>query len=180
VEAAAREYFGVNASQLSLAQAALLAGLPKAPSRYSPYGNPERARERQLYVLARLRDLGWIAGAEYEAAHVEVLDRPLPAVTFGGLNQTRTHGLVGDNLVVHVHGGSHLQASAINHVFAITVDLLPAFSALAISGAADLVHRRRMSGQRRMRLSCSHDRGHAHKSGGGQGSFYRNVFKAGA
>lgn len=56
-EAAAREYFGVNASQLSLAQGALLAGLPKAPSRYSPYGNPERARERQLYVLARLRDL---------------------------------------------------------------------------------------------------------------------------
>jgi penicillin-binding protein 1A len=73
VEAAAREYFGVNSSQLSLAQAALLAGLPKAPSRYSPYGNPERARERQLYVLARLRDLGWIAGAEYEAAVNEPL-----------------------------------------------------------------------------------------------------------
>ncbi len=68
VEAAAREYFGVNASQLTLAQAALLAGLPKAPSRYSPYGNPERARERQLYVLARLRELGWIDQAAYEAA----------------------------------------------------------------------------------------------------------------
>ena len=49
VEAAAREYFGVSASQLTTAQAALLAGLPVAPSRYSPYGNPERARERQLY-----------------------------------------------------------------------------------------------------------------------------------
>lgn len=73
VEAAAREYFGVNASQLSLAQAALLAGLPKAPSRYSPYGNPERARERQLYVLARLRDLGWIDRGEYEAAVNEPL-----------------------------------------------------------------------------------------------------------
>ncbi|SFJ03647.1 penicillin-binding protein 1A [Desulfomicrobium apsheronum] len=73
VEAAAREYFGVNASQLSLAQGALLAGLPKAPSRYSPYGNPERARERQLYVLARLRDLGWIDRGEYEAAVNEPL-----------------------------------------------------------------------------------------------------------
>lgn len=73
VEAAAREYFGVNASQLTTAQAALLAGLPKAPSRYSPYGNPERARERQLYVLSRLRDLGWIDAAEYEAA----VDEPL-------------------------------------------------------------------------------------------------------
>jgi penicillin-binding protein 1A len=68
VEAAAREYFGVSASQLTTAQAALLAGLPKAPSRYSPYGNPERARERQLYVLTRLRDLGWIDRAEFEAA----------------------------------------------------------------------------------------------------------------
>ena len=74
VEAAAREYFGVNASQLTLAQAAMLAGLPKAPSRYSPYGNPERARERQLYVLSRLRDLGWINGAEYEAAVNEPLE----------------------------------------------------------------------------------------------------------
>lgn len=73
VEAAAREYFGVNASQLTLAQAALLAGLPKAPSRYSPYGNPDRARERQLYVLARLRDLGWIDRLEYEAAVNEPL-----------------------------------------------------------------------------------------------------------
>ncbi|PKN42539.1 MAG: penicillin-binding protein [Deltaproteobacteria bacterium HGW-Deltaproteobacteria-18] len=73
VEAAAREYFGVNASQLTLAQAALLAGLPKAPSRYSPYGNPERARERQLYVLARLRDLGWIDRLQYEAAVNEPL-----------------------------------------------------------------------------------------------------------
>jgi penicillin-binding protein 1A len=73
VEAAAREYFGVSASQLSLAQAALLAGLPKAPSRYSPYGNPERARERQLYVLTRLRDLGWIGREEFEAAVNEPL-----------------------------------------------------------------------------------------------------------
>lgn len=73
VEAAAREYFGVSASQLTTAQAALLAGLPKAPSRYSPYGNPERARERQLYVLSRLRDLGWIDVAEYETA----VDEPL-------------------------------------------------------------------------------------------------------
>ncbi|MDO9582891.1 MAG: PBP1A family penicillin-binding protein [Desulfomicrobium sp.] len=74
VEAAAREYFGVSASQLSTAQAALLAGLPKAPSRYSPYGNPERARERQIYVLTRLRDLGWIDRAEFEAAVNEPLD----------------------------------------------------------------------------------------------------------
>jgi len=74
VEAAAREYFGVSASQLTVAQSALLAGLPKAPSRYSPYGNPERARERQLYVLSRLKELGWISGPEYEAAVNEPLN----------------------------------------------------------------------------------------------------------
>jgi penicillin-binding protein 1A len=74
VEAAAREYFGVNASELTLAQAAMLAGLPKAPSRYSPYANPERARERQVYVLTRLRDLGWIAPEEFEAALNEPME----------------------------------------------------------------------------------------------------------
>ncbi len=74
VEAAAREYFGVSASELTLAQAAMLAGLPKAPSRYSPYANPERARERQVYVLTRLRDLGWVAPEEFEAALNEPLE----------------------------------------------------------------------------------------------------------
>lgn len=74
VEAAAREYFGVSASQLTIAQSALLAGLPKAPSRYSPYANPDKARERQLYVLGQMRDQGWISRAEYEAAVNEPLN----------------------------------------------------------------------------------------------------------
>ena len=74
VEAAAREYFGVSASQLSIAQAAVLAGLPVAPSRYSPFSSPERARERQLYVLSRLKDLYWITPEEYNAAVQEPLE----------------------------------------------------------------------------------------------------------
>lgn len=73
VEAAAREYFGIPASDLSTAQAALLAGLPKAPSLYSPYRNPERARERQLYVLDRLREQRWITTEEYRQAVEEPL-----------------------------------------------------------------------------------------------------------
>ena len=73
VEAAAREYFGINASELTTAQAALLAGLPVAPTRYSPYNSPQRARDRQLYVLARLRDLDWISPEEYESAVNEPL-----------------------------------------------------------------------------------------------------------
>lgn len=74
VEAAAREYFGISASQLTIAQAAVLAGLPVAPSRYSPYTSPERARERQLYVLSRLRELHWITPEEYAVAVQEPLE----------------------------------------------------------------------------------------------------------
>lgn len=73
VEAAAREYFGISAAQLTTAQAAVLAGLPVAPSRNSPYSSQERARERQLYVLNRLRDLGWITHEEFETAVNEPL-----------------------------------------------------------------------------------------------------------
>jgi penicillin-binding protein 1A len=68
VEAAAREYFATHAADLNLAQAALLAGLPKAPSRYSPLNHPDRAIQRQHYVLKRLLDQGWITEAEFSEA----------------------------------------------------------------------------------------------------------------
>ncbi|WP_462324418.1 penicillin-binding protein 1A [Desulfoplanes sp.] len=68
VEAAARKYFATHASDLTLAQAALLAGLPKAPSRYSPLNHPERAIKRQHYVLGRLLELGWIDEASFREA----------------------------------------------------------------------------------------------------------------
>lgn len=68
VEAAARSYFGKPVSQLSLAEAALLAGLPQAPSRYSPYRNLERAKERQRYVLGRMVKEGYITPAAAEQA----------------------------------------------------------------------------------------------------------------
>ncbi len=68
VEAASRVYFGKHAKDLTLAEAALLAGLPKAPSFYNPYRHLDRARIRQKYVLNRLLDLGWITKDEYEEA----------------------------------------------------------------------------------------------------------------
>ncbi|MDE5832394.1 MAG: PBP1A family penicillin-binding protein [Desulfovibrio sp.] len=73
VEAAARTYFGKHASDLTLAECAVLAGLPKAPTRYNPFKAPEEAKDRQLYVLGRLRDLKWINEREYEAAKAEPL-----------------------------------------------------------------------------------------------------------
>lgn len=65
IEQAAKLYFDKSVNDLSLAEAALLAGLPQAPSRYSPFGaNPELARERQKQVLARMREDGYITSIE--------------------------------------------------------------------------------------------------------------------
>ena len=66
--AAANTYFGVDVDELSVAQAALLAGLAKAPSRYNPLTKPEAAIARQKYVLRRMRAEGLVTGDEYRAA----------------------------------------------------------------------------------------------------------------
>src|SRR5690606_23385433 len=66
--AAAQIYFGKSLKDLSLAEMAMLAGLPKAPSRFNPVVNLERAKERQRYVLGRMRELGDITQAQCEAA----------------------------------------------------------------------------------------------------------------
>jgi len=58
--AAAQIYFGKSLERLSLAEAAILAGLPKAPSAYNPVANPQRAKQRQQYVLRRMKELGHI------------------------------------------------------------------------------------------------------------------------
>jgi penicillin-binding protein 1A len=68
VEAAASTYFNKSASDLNLAEAALLAGLPKAPSAYSPIRHPKRAKRRQRYVLQRMVDSGYISKEEAERA----------------------------------------------------------------------------------------------------------------
>ena len=60
VEAAAENYFGKSVSELNLAECAVLAGLPQAPSRYSPFRYPERAKQRQIYVLNRMLEEGFI------------------------------------------------------------------------------------------------------------------------
>ncbi len=65
---AARTYFGKLLGDVTPAEAAMLAGIPKAPSRLNPIANFERASERQRYVLARMRNLGYLTQAEYEDA----------------------------------------------------------------------------------------------------------------
>src|SRR5918996_1379939 len=66
--AASQIYFGKALDKLSLAETAMLAGLPKAPSLYNPVANPQRAKQRQQYVLRRMTELGHISAAQYEAA----------------------------------------------------------------------------------------------------------------
>jgi len=71
VEAAARVYFGKRARDLDLAESALLAGLPQAPSAYDPLLEPERARARQQVVLSLMARQGYITNEEAEAAASE-------------------------------------------------------------------------------------------------------------
>lgn len=73
VGAASLVYFDKDIHQLTLGEIAVIAGLPKAPSRDNPVANPQRAKERRDYVLSRMRTLGYISEAEYQAAHAEVL-----------------------------------------------------------------------------------------------------------
>jgi penicillin-binding protein 1A len=71
--AAAQIYFGKPLKDISIAEAAMLAGLPKAPSAYNPIVNPNRAKLRQQYVLRRMHELGFINDTQYQAALKEPL-----------------------------------------------------------------------------------------------------------
>ncbi len=68
VEAASRTYFNKSARDLNLQESALLAGLPQAPSRYSPVAHLDRAKARQKYVLQRMLEEGYISREAHEAA----------------------------------------------------------------------------------------------------------------
>ncbi|WP_116387071.1 penicillin-binding protein 1A [Cupriavidus taiwanensis] len=72
-DSAARVYFGKSVRDVTPAEAAMLAGLPKAPSAYNPVVNPRRAKVRQEYILQRMRDLRYITPEQYEeAVHAEL------------------------------------------------------------------------------------------------------------
>jgi penicillin-binding protein 1A len=71
---AARVYFGKSIHDVTIAEAAMLAGLPKAPATANPIVNPKRATERQQYILKRMRDLGHITPSQYTRAAQEKLN----------------------------------------------------------------------------------------------------------
>ncbi len=81
VQSAAENYFRKDLSELTLADMAMLAGLPQAPSRYSPFRNPEQAKRRRTYVLKRMLTEGMISQAEHDtAAATEVKVHPVEDV----------------------------------------------------------------------------------------------------
>jgi penicillin-binding protein 1A len=74
VAAAAEVYFGKTLDQLNIAEMATLAGIPAAPSAVNPVANPDAATQRRGHVLGRMRDLGYITQAEYEAAKTSPME----------------------------------------------------------------------------------------------------------
>lgn len=71
--AAAEVYFGKPLKDITVAEAAMLAGLPKAPSAYNPISNPKRARARQLYIIDRMEENGFITAEQAQQAREEPL-----------------------------------------------------------------------------------------------------------
>ncbi|ROT44127.1 penicillin-binding protein 1A [Pusillimonas sp. NJUB218] len=83
--AASRTYFGKPLPDITLAEAAMLAGIPKAPSRFNPIANLSRAKSRQMYVLGRMRDLGYITPEEYQQAAAQpIVLKSAPGTPAGG------------------------------------------------------------------------------------------------
>jgi penicillin-binding protein 1A len=71
VEAAARNYFAKSVNELTIAECAMIASLPKAPNNYSPYRNPKRARKRRNHVIRRMADVSFITTEQAKASMLE-------------------------------------------------------------------------------------------------------------
>ena len=83
--AASEAYFDKQLKDITIAEAAMLAGLPKAPSAYNPIVNPKRAKTRQLHIIDRMLENGFITAAEAEAARTEEIKIK------SGANNTKVH-----------------------------------------------------------------------------------------
>ncbi len=78
IAAAAKIYYNKNIHQLTIAEMAMIAGLPKAPSKYNPVVNPDRALERRNWILGRMLQLGYIQQTEYQKAIAEPINLNMP------------------------------------------------------------------------------------------------------
>ncbi len=77
IEAAAQAYFGKSTFELNLAEIALIAGMPKAPSAFSPFRNPQKAHQRRQIVLKKMLENGFITEEQFKAANSELLPQKI-------------------------------------------------------------------------------------------------------
>ncbi len=122
VDAAARRFFGKSATELTIAEAAMLAGLPKAPSRTVPTTNFARAKERQLVVLQAMLDAGFISTEQHAVAVAEPINVLTTDPAEGSLGwvfdmatdqaQTLTGGQTAPDLVIQLTIDPRLQTLA--------------------------------------------------------------------
>ena len=116
VDAAARMYFGVSARKLNLWQCAVLAGLPRAPSRINPHSDPAAAAARGREVLAAMADTGIIPKAEADAAAGQIAFPPRPATAgwFADWAADAAQALIspGADAVLHTTLDARLQSVA--------------------------------------------------------------------
>ena len=128
IEAAAQVYYGKSISETTLAQMAMIAGLPKAPSRFNPLANAPRSKERRDWILGRMYKLGRIDQARFEAAIAEPIDAsyhgPTPEVDAPYIAEMVRAEMVGrfgsdaytEGFQVTTTVPSNLQVDAINAV----------------------------------------------------------------
>lgn len=107
IEAAAKVYFGVSASQLTAAQGASLAAIIKAPSLYAPHLHPEANRQRQEYILRTMRENDLLSETDYQAALAQDVT-PIPAETM-----TASYGWYTDAVLDEAESLLNLQAEAL-------------------------------------------------------------------
>ncbi|MGC9318869.1 MAG: transglycosylase domain-containing protein, partial [Armatimonadota bacterium] len=98
VQSAAQTYFGKDVSKLTLGEAALLAGLPRRPSYYSPYVDPKRAKQRRRVVLQKMVEMGYITSDEMLEADREQIQSRLAPLQEKGVAVLRAHHFT--NLVI--------------------------------------------------------------------------------
>ncbi|WIO75007.1 PBP1A family penicillin-binding protein [Porticoccaceae bacterium LTM1] len=87
IEAAAQAYYGKKISELNLAQLAMIAGLPKAPSKYNPIARPERSKIRRDWILSRMLELGHITEDQFQ----EAVAQPVTAKRHGFQTELEAH-----------------------------------------------------------------------------------------
>jgi penicillin-binding protein 1A len=159
VQAAAENYYRKNVEELSLEEAALIAGLPQAPSRYSPFSRPEAAKERRRYVLRRMHEEGMITAEERaRAADAEVkvfgVDDVFRETAPFYVEHARRY-------VVERYGNDRLLADGLRVELAMDLEKQRAAQAAMLRGLMEVDHRQgyngpvaRVSGEERRALAA--------------------------